>query len=189
MVHLVPDEGVDDGPVLGTATVAIDTDDELRRASPHCVHATEHRLLVDTLADRSAPPPPRPHGGLRMTDNAAPARTTTSSTASRRSRSTTSSSIPGYSETLPDAVDTTATFAADIELAVPLVSAAMDKVTEGRMADRHGPPRRHRRDPPQHVDRRSGRRGPEGEALARAGMITDPVTLRADRHCCTTPRR
>ena len=42
--------------------------------------------------------------------------------------------IPGYSETLPDAVDTTATFAADIELAVPLVSAAMDKVTEGRMA-------------------------------------------------------
>jgi IMP dehydrogenase len=42
--------------------------------------------------------------------------------------------IPGFSETLPDAVDTTATFAADIELAVPLVSAAMDKVTEGRMA-------------------------------------------------------
>lgn len=42
--------------------------------------------------------------------------------------------IPGFSETLPDEVDTTATFAADIELAVPLVSAAMDKVTEGRMA-------------------------------------------------------
>ncbi len=42
--------------------------------------------------------------------------------------------IPGYSETLPDAVDTTATFARDIELSVPLVSAAMDKVTEGRMA-------------------------------------------------------
>ena len=39
--------------------------------------------------------------------------------------------VPGWSETLPDAVDTTATFAADIELAVPLVSAAMDKVTEG----------------------------------------------------------
>lgn len=42
--------------------------------------------------------------------------------------------IPGFSETLPDEVDTTATFAADIELAVPLVSAAMDRVTEGRMA-------------------------------------------------------
>ena len=37
--------------------------------------------------------------------------------------------VPGYSETLPDAVDTTATFAADIELAAPLVSAAMDKDT------------------------------------------------------------
>ena len=42
--------------------------------------------------------------------------------------------VPGWSETLPDAVDTSATFAADIELAVPLVSAAMDKVTEARMA-------------------------------------------------------
>lgn len=42
--------------------------------------------------------------------------------------------VPGYSETLPDAVDTGAVFARDIELSVPLVSAAMDKVTEGRMA-------------------------------------------------------
>ena len=42
--------------------------------------------------------------------------------------------IPGYSTTLPDAVDTRARFAADIELAVPLVSAAMDRVTEARMA-------------------------------------------------------
>ena len=42
--------------------------------------------------------------------------------------------VPGYSNVLPDSVDTTARFAADIELAVPLVSAAMDKVTEARMA-------------------------------------------------------
>ncbi|MGI9644570.1 MAG: IMP dehydrogenase, partial [Ilumatobacteraceae bacterium] len=42
--------------------------------------------------------------------------------------------VPGYSETLPDSVDTSARFAGEIELAVPLVSAAMDKVTEGRMA-------------------------------------------------------
>ena len=49
--------------------------------------------------------------------------------------------VPGYSETLPDAVDTGAVFARDIELSVPLVSAAMDKVTEARMAiamARHG---------------------------------------------------
>ena len=72
--------------------------------------------------------------------------------------------VPGYCEVLPDAVDTSATFAADIELAVPLVSAAMDKVTEAPHGDRHGPRGRHRRDPPQHVDRRPGGRGPEGQA-------------------------
>ena len=35
---------------------------------------------------------------------------------------------------MPDAVDTSALFARDIELAVPLVSAAMDTVTEWRLA-------------------------------------------------------
>ena len=48
MVHLVPDEGVDDGPVLATATVAIRPDDTLESLTER-VHATEHRLLVDTL--------------------------------------------------------------------------------------------------------------------------------------------
>jgi IMP dehydrogenase len=42
--------------------------------------------------------------------------------------------IPGYSEVLPGSVDTSATFAADIQLNVPVISAAMDKVTEARMA-------------------------------------------------------
>ena len=42
--------------------------------------------------------------------------------------------VPGYSDVLPDSVDTAAVFAADITLAVPIVSAAMDRVTEGRMA-------------------------------------------------------
>jgi len=42
--------------------------------------------------------------------------------------------VPGYSDVLPDTVDTAAVFAADITLSVPIVSAAMDKVTEGRMA-------------------------------------------------------
>lgn len=48
MVHLVPDEGIDEGPVLATATVPImpgDTLDELRSR----MHAVEHLLLVDTL--------------------------------------------------------------------------------------------------------------------------------------------
>ena len=42
--------------------------------------------------------------------------------------------VPGFSEVLPDQVDTTTTFARDIELSVPLVSAAMDRVTEARLA-------------------------------------------------------
>ena len=42
--------------------------------------------------------------------------------------------VPGYSDVLPDTADTSATFAGDITLAIPIVSAAMDKVTEGRMA-------------------------------------------------------
>jgi formyltetrahydrofolate-dependent phosphoribosylglycinamide formyltransferase len=49
MVHLVPDEGVDDGPVLATATVSIHPSDTLESLSNR-VHAVEHRLLVETLA-------------------------------------------------------------------------------------------------------------------------------------------
>jgi formyltetrahydrofolate-dependent phosphoribosylglycinamide formyltransferase len=49
MVHLVPDEGVDDGPVLATATVAIHPADTLQSLTNR-VHGVEHRLLVETLA-------------------------------------------------------------------------------------------------------------------------------------------
>ena len=50
MVHLVPDEGVDDGPVLGTAAVPIHPHDTLDTLTER-VHATEHRLLVEVLAE------------------------------------------------------------------------------------------------------------------------------------------
>lgn len=50
MVHLVPDEGVDDGPVLGVAEVPIHVDDDLEALEAR-VHATEHELLVSVLAD------------------------------------------------------------------------------------------------------------------------------------------
>lgn len=53
MVHLVPDEGVDDGPVLATALVAIHPTDTLDSLAVR-MHATEHRLLVDTLASLCA---------------------------------------------------------------------------------------------------------------------------------------
>ena len=49
MVHLVPDEGIDDGPVQGTATVPIHPTDSLESLSNR-VHGVEHRLLVETLA-------------------------------------------------------------------------------------------------------------------------------------------
>ena len=49
MVHLVPDEGVDDGPVLATATVPIAAHDTLADLEAR-VHAVEHELLVTTLA-------------------------------------------------------------------------------------------------------------------------------------------
>jgi phosphoribosylglycinamide formyltransferase-1 len=48
MVHLVPDEGVDDGPVLATEDVPILPDDT-RESLEARVHAAEHRILVATI--------------------------------------------------------------------------------------------------------------------------------------------
>jgi phosphoribosylglycinamide formyltransferase-1 len=48
MVHLVPDEGVDNGPVLATEIVPINKDDLLEALEVR-VHQTEHILLVKTL--------------------------------------------------------------------------------------------------------------------------------------------
>ena len=48
MVHLVPDEGVDNGPVLATETVPINKDDTLESLETR-VHEVEHKLLVNTL--------------------------------------------------------------------------------------------------------------------------------------------
>jgi IMP dehydrogenase len=85
--------------------------------------------------------------------------------------------VPGYSEVLPSQVDTSATFVRDIVLAVPLVSAAMDKVTEARlaiaMARCGGIGVIHRNLP---IDVQAG----EVDRVKRSqsGMITDPVTLR-----------
>jgi formyltetrahydrofolate-dependent phosphoribosylglycinamide formyltransferase len=48
MVHLVPNEGVDDGPVLATQIVPIFADDTLESLETR-VHKTEHELLIKTL--------------------------------------------------------------------------------------------------------------------------------------------
>jgi formyltetrahydrofolate-dependent phosphoribosylglycinamide formyltransferase len=49
MVHLVPDEAVDAGPVLASAELPILPDDSLESLTAR-IHATEHRLLVESLA-------------------------------------------------------------------------------------------------------------------------------------------
>lgn len=48
MVHLVPDEGVDCGPVLGQVQVQIRPDDTLE-VLENRIHAVEHRLLISVL--------------------------------------------------------------------------------------------------------------------------------------------
>ncbi|MFK7918811.1 MAG: phosphoribosylglycinamide formyltransferase [Ilumatobacter sp.] len=49
MVHLVPDEGVDDGPVLETRIVPIDASGT-REEFASAMHETERHVLVHTLA-------------------------------------------------------------------------------------------------------------------------------------------
>ena len=48
MVHLVPDEGVDDGPVLAQEIVPIKADDSLESLEAR-IHAVEHRCWSATL--------------------------------------------------------------------------------------------------------------------------------------------
>jgi len=48
MVHLVPDEGVDEGPVLGVREIAFQDGESLEDFEGR-VHAVEHILLVETL--------------------------------------------------------------------------------------------------------------------------------------------
>ena len=84
--------------------------------------------------------------------------------------------VPGYSETLPDAVDTSASFAAGITLTVPLVSAAMDKVTESPMAIAMA---RQGGIGVIHRNLEIADQAAEVQKVKRSqsGMITDPVTL------------
>ena len=50
MVHLVPDEGVDDGPVLASQRVPI-TANDTRETLEARLHEVEHELFVATIAD------------------------------------------------------------------------------------------------------------------------------------------
>jgi folate-dependent phosphoribosylglycinamide formyltransferase PurN len=48
MVHLVPDEGVDCGPVLAQEVVPINAEDTLEALAKR-VHGVEHRMLITVL--------------------------------------------------------------------------------------------------------------------------------------------
>jgi phosphoribosylglycinamide formyltransferase 1 len=48
MIHLVPDEGIDSGPVIAQEIVPIRSDDTLESLEMR-IHAVEHRLLVEML--------------------------------------------------------------------------------------------------------------------------------------------
>jgi phosphoribosylglycinamide formyltransferase-1 len=50
MVHLVPDEGVDNGPVIGRHEIYFQPDESLEQFEVR-VHDVEHRLLVNTLKE------------------------------------------------------------------------------------------------------------------------------------------
>ncbi len=84
--------------------------------------------------------------------------------------------VPGYSDVLPDTVDTSATFAAGIVLQKPIVSAAMDKVTEARMAIAMA---REGGIGVIHRNLSVADQAAEVQKVKRSqsGMITDPVTL------------
>jgi phosphoribosylglycinamide formyltransferase-1 len=56
MVHLVPDEGMDSGPVLASEVVPLLAGDTLDALAAR-IHAVEHRLLVETLRRLMLPPP------------------------------------------------------------------------------------------------------------------------------------
>ncbi|MPY95524.1 MAG: IMP dehydrogenase, partial [Acidimicrobiia bacterium] len=147
MVHFVPDAGVDDGPVLAVRPVPIEAGDTLESLGDR-VHAVEHRLLVEVLVDLVrqqvsatppvAPAPASPVPGHQPThrQRRQPMNPLNEELFDRFESLTFDDVVvvPGYSEVMPDDADTRATFAADIELAVPVVSAAMDRVTEAHMA-------------------------------------------------------
>jgi IMP dehydrogenase len=84
--------------------------------------------------------------------------------------------VPGYSEVLPAHVDTSTILARDIRLSIPVVSAAMDRVTESRMAialareGGIGVIHRNLETEDQAAEVRRVKR-------SQSGMITDPVTV------------
>jgi phosphoribosylglycinamide formyltransferase 1 len=61
MVHFVPDEGVDSGPVIAYQVVPIEPEDSLDTLTER-IHRVEHRLLVSAIRSLTTSPLPSPSG-------------------------------------------------------------------------------------------------------------------------------
>ncbi|MFZ5427451.1 MAG: IMP dehydrogenase [Thermodesulfobacteriota bacterium] len=87
--------------------------------------------------------------------------------------------IPAYSEVLPDVVDVSTWLTPEIRLNIPLLSAAMDTVTESRMAismARNGGAGVIHKNMPVHKQKTEVEKVKKSES----GMIIDPVTVHPD---------
>jgi IMP dehydrogenase len=88
--------------------------------------------------------------------------------------------VPSYSEIVPTKIETVSHFARDIKLHMPLISAAMDTITEGKvarvMAQEGGLGVIHK-------NMAIGEQAFEVEKVKKyeSGMITDPITMEPDR--------
>ncbi|WP_421901553.1 IMP dehydrogenase [Maridesulfovibrio sp.] len=87
--------------------------------------------------------------------------------------------LPAYSEVLPDSVDVSAKLTEEITLGIPLVSAAMDTVTESKMAiqmARHGGVGVVHKN----MSVRDQVREVERVKKSESGMVTDPIVVHPD---------
>ena len=88
--------------------------------------------------------------------------------------------LPGETDVVPSAVDTTTRLTREISLAIPILSAAMDTVTESRMAiamaREGGIGILHRNLPAEDQAHQVDR-----VKRSEAGMVTEPITITADR--------
>lgn len=87
--------------------------------------------------------------------------------------------LPGYSNVLPDCVDVSTYLTPEIKLNIPLISAAMDTVTESRMAismARHGGAGVIHKN----MSVREQAREIDRVKKSESGMITDPLTVHPD---------
>ena len=120
-------------------------------------------------------PQDNPPGAASPADGAAAHRTPLSS--KKHWRSTTCSWCPSYSQILParhryaDPLTQAAS-----RLNIPLISSAMDTVTESTHGDRHGPARRHRGDPQSLAIEEQAAQVRQVKKF-KSGMVINPVTI------------